>query len=456
MSETTGNKVFFVSLGCPKNRVDSEIMLGDLNQRDYEVVQDANEADVLVVNTCSFIEDARVESVDTIVELADVKTRSGGDKKLVVAGCLSQRYEKQLRAELPEVDVFVGTGDHWRIGDLLETREGQGPTARLEPLTAIGRPGYNYDQYSPRALTTDPWMAYVKIAEGCSQRCAFCIIPRLRGGAKSRNIADVVAEVRNLSEKHGVQEINLIAQDLTHYGNDLKDGTELEHLLAELAKIDSVRWFRLLYCYPHNFTDGLIDVIGRHDNIASYVDMPLQHISDHMLTVMRRRFSEKDTRALVKRMRAEIPGLVFRTTFIAGHPGETEDDFKRLYDFVEESRFERVGVFKYSREDGTRSAKMDDAVLGIVKQERNHKLMTLQRGISAEICESRVGQTLDVLIEGASKETDLLLQGRYYGQAPEIDGLTYIQEGWAEPGTVAKVEITEAGDYDLVGRIIEP
>jgi len=449
-------KVFFVSLGCPKNRVDSEIMLGDLKSRDYEVVQDAEDADVLVVNTCSFIEEARVESVDTIVELADVKTRTGGDKKLVVAGCLTQRYEKELRVELPEVDVFVGTGDHWRIGDLLAERGVQSAKQRLEaPLTAVGRPGYNYDQYAPRAITTDPWMAYVKIAEGCSQRCAFCIIPRLRGGAKSRTIDDVVAEVHNLAQL-GVKEINLIAQDLTHYGNDLKDGTELEHLLKELVKIDGVNWFRLLYCYPHNFTDGLIDVIAEHDTIASYVDMPLQHISDPMLTVMRRRFPEAETRALVKRMRERIPGLVFRTTFIAGHPGETEDDFKKLYDFVEESRFERVGVFKYSLEDGTKSAKMGDRVMGLVKEERYHQLMTLQKGISAEICESRVGQELDVLIEGPSKETDLLLQGRFYGQAPEIDGLTYINEGWAEPGTIAKVEITEAGDYDLVGCIVEP
>ncbi len=448
-------KVFFVSLGCPKNRVDSEIMLGDLKSRDYEVVQDADAADVLVVNTCSFIEEARVESVDTIVELADVKSRAGGHKKLVVAGCLTQRYEKELRNELPEVDVFVGTGDHWRIGDLLASRNMQSARDQLVPLSAVGRPGYNYDQYAPRAITTDAWTAYVKIAEGCSQRCAFCIIPRLRGGAKSRTIADVVAEVRNLAVV-GVKEINLIAQDLTHYGNDLKDGTELEHLLAELVKIDGVKWFRLLYCYPHNFTDGLIDLIAEHDTIASYVDMPLQHISDPMLTVMRRRFPEAETRALVKKMRQRIPDLVFRTTFIAGHPGETADDFKKLYDFVEESRFERVGVFKYSLEDGTRAARMDDRVMGIVKDERQHALMTLQRGISSELCEARVGEELEVLIEGPSKETDLLLQGRFYGQAPEIDGVTYINEGWAEPGTIARVAITESGDYDLVGGIVPP
>ena len=445
----TSSKVFFVSLGCPKNRVDSEIMLGELGQRDYEVVETKEEADVLVVNTCSFIEEAREESVDTILDLAQEKTESGKDKKLVVSGCLVQRYEDELRAEIPEVDLFLGTGDHWRIGEVLE----QGKTSK-GPQSFVGKPGYNYGALSPRIQTTQSWTSYVKIAEGCSQRCSFCIIPRLRGGQKSRIIADVEAEVRQLAAS-GVKEINLIAQDLTHYGHDLKNGTELSQLLERLVTIDGIEWIRLLYCYPHNFTDELIDIIAREDRIASYVDMPLQHISDNMLTVMRRRFSEADTRNLIKRMRDRIENLVFRTTFIVGHPGETDDDFKRLYDFVEESRFERVGVFKYSREDGTHSARRADHILGLLKQDRLHRLMELQKGISADLHSDMVGRTMKVLVEGVSDETDLLLQGRTYGQAPDIDGMTYINEGYAAPGSIVNCEIVDSGDYDLVARILE-
>jgi ribosomal protein S12 methylthiotransferase len=445
----TSSKVFFVSLGCPKNRVDSEIMLGELGQRDYEIVQTKEEADLLVVNTCSFIEDAREESVDTILDLAKEKTDSGQDKKLVVAGCLVQRYEDELKVEIPEVDLFLGTGDHWRIGEALDS----GQTGEA-PRSFVGKPGYNYGALSPRVQTTQSWTSYVKIAEGCSQRCSFCIIPRLRGGQKSRIMNDVEAEVRQLAQR-GVKEINLIAQDLTHYGSDLKNGTELSHLLERLVKIDGIEWIRLLYCYPHNFTDDLIDVIAREDRIASYVDMPLQHIADPMLTVMRRRFSEVDTRELIKKMRSRIDNLIFRTTFIVGHPGETDDDFKRLYDFVEESRFERVGVFKYSREDGTHAARRDDHVLGLVKEDRLHRLMALQKGISADLHTQMIGRTMDVLIEGVSDETDLLLQGRTYGQAPDIDGMTYINEGYAEPGSIVPCEIVHSGDYDLVARIIE-
>ena len=447
----SSSKVFFVSLGCPKNRVDSEIMLGELGQRDYEIVETKEEADLLVVNTCSFIEEAREESVDTILDLAQEKTESGANKKLVVSGCLVQRYEEELKVEIPEVDLFLGTGDHWRIGEVLD----QGKTAKPQgPQSFVGKPGYNYGALSPRIQTTQNWTSYVKIAEGCSQRCSFCIIPRLRGGQKSRIIADIEAEVRQLA-KAGVKEINLIAQDLTHYGSDLKNGTELSHLLERLVKIDGIEWIRLLYCYPHNFTDDLIDIIAREDRIASYVDMPLQHISDNMLTVMRRRFSEADTRELVRKMRDRIENLVFRTTFIVGHPGETDDDYKRLYDFVEESRFERVGVFKYSREDGTHAARRSDHILGLMKQDRLHRLMELQKGISADLHQQMVGRTMKVLIEGVSDETDLLLQGRTYGQAPDIDGMTYINEGYAPPGSIVSCEIVDSGDYDLVARILD-
>ena len=451
-TDQEGGKVFFVSLGCPKNQVDSELMLGDLAAHDYKVVDSADDADVLVVNTCSFVEEARAESVETILDLAHVKREHNDTKKLVVTGCLPQRYEAELRSELPEVDLFLGTGDIDTIG-----RELGAITGRELPVRSsrkIGRPGYNYDAYSPRVQTTPAWTSYVKIAEGCSQVCAFCIIPRLRGGQRSRAIADVVTEVRRLADR-GVVEINLIAQDLTHYGDDLKTSdANLSRLLTELVKIDGIHWIRLLYCYPHAFSDELIELIAHEPKIASYVDMPLQHIADPMLERMRRRFSEADTRSLCYKLRERVPELVFRTTFIVGHPGETQDEFERLYDFVKEMRFERMGAFKYSREDGTRSARMGEPVMGIVKDERHHRLMSLQKVISSEIHEEMIGTELDVLVEGVSDETDLLLQGRTYGQAPKIDGLTYINEGWAEPGTIARAEIVDAGDYDLVARLL--
>ncbi|MCB9727991.1 MAG: 30S ribosomal protein S12 methylthiotransferase RimO [Deltaproteobacteria bacterium] len=450
-----GGKVFFVSLGCPKNRVDSEIMLGELAARQYEVIDNAEEADLLVVNTCSFVEEAREESVDTILELARAKTESGDRKKLVVAGCLAQRYEADLTREIPEVDLFLGTGDHWRIGQILGAGGGAeaATPAEVAPRSVVGRPGYNYDAYSPRLLTTPAWSAYVKIAEGCSQVCAFCIIPRLRGGQKSRPIDDIVQEARLLAAG-GAVELNLIAQDLTHYGDERKDAASLEALLRELVKIDGVRWIRLLYCYPHGFSDGLVELIATEPKIAKYVDMPLQHIAQPMLERMRRRFSEDDTRRLVEKLRRDVPELTFRTTFIVGHPGETDEEFQTLYDFVAESRFERVGVFKYSREDGTRSARMDGQVMGIIKDERYHRLMTLQQGISSELHQAMVGRTVDVLVEGVSAETDLLLQGRTQGQAPDIDGVTYINEGFAPAGSLVRAEIVEAGDYDLVARIV--
>jgi ribosomal protein S12 methylthiotransferase len=461
VSETTtqGKKVFFVSLGCPKNRVDSEIMLGDLSSREYEMVETADEADVLVVNTCSFVEEAREESVDTILELAHEKTESSASKRLVVTGCLAQRYQEDLRTEIPEVDILLGTGDHWRIGALLDgdplpvvKGAKQAPTMG-GAMAVVGKPGHNYAAYMPRLRTTPKWTAYVKIAEGCSQRCAFCIIPRLRGGQKSRVIEDVLIEVRDLAAA-GVREINLIAQDLTHYGDDLKDETSLTELLKELVKVDGIHWFRLLYAYPHQFTDELIDLIASEEKIASYVDMPLQHIADPMLHRMRRRFSETDTRALVHKMRTRIPDLVFRTTFIVGHPGETAEEFEALYEFVRESRFERVGVFKYSSEEGTHSGRMVSSVMRIEAEDRYHRLMTLQQGISQELHEAMIGREIDVLVEGPSEETELLLQGRSWGQAPEIDGLTYINEGWAEPGSIVRAEIVDSGDYDLVARIL--
>ena len=445
MSPDPGKRLYFVSLGCPKNRVDSELMLGALAGEGYGIVQSKDEADVLVVNTCSFVEDARRESVDVICELAELKGERP-DRKLVVAGCLAQRYAADLKQEMPEVDLFVGTGEYHRIAELLK---------EPEPGTiAVERPYYVHDHFAPRVLTTPGYTAYLKVAEGCSQRCTFCIIPKLRGKARSRSIESVVREAQQLASL-GVVELNLIAQDLSHYGDDLKDGrTTLAALLRELVRVDGVRWIRLLYCYPHAFSDELVDVIATEKKVCKYVDIPLQHIQDEILARMQRRTTEKITRELLAKLRG-IPDMVLRTTFIVGHPGETNEHFEALYRFVEETEFDRVGVFRYSNEEGTRSARQPGKVPALVRTERYHRLMELQQGISRRRHEAMVGRTLEVLVEGLSEESDLLLQGRTAGQAPEIDGVTYIGEGTAglTAGDIVEAQIIDASDYDLVARV---
>ena len=443
-------RLYFVSLGCPKNRVDSEIMLGTLAGDGYRVVQSADEADVLVVNTCSFVEDARQESVDVICELADLKAARPG-RRLVVAGCLAQRYPEELRKELPEVDLFVGTGEYHRIGELLRA-----PDAGEGAGVAVARPYYVADHLAPRVLTTPSWTAYVKIAEGCSQRCTFCIIPKLRGKARSRSIESVVAEARSLAEQ-GVLELNLIAQDLTHYGDDLDDdGTTLAALLRELVKVDGLRWIRLLYCYPHAFTDELVELIASEPKICKYVDIPLQHVHDDLLARMQRRTTEAITRELLTKLR-QVPDMVIRTTFIVGHPGETPEHFAALCRFVEEMELDRVGVFRYSPEDGTRSARQAGAVSALVKAERYHRIMEIQQGISRRRQEAWVGRTVEVLVEGVSEESELVLQGRFHGQAPDIDGVTYVGLGETpiDIGTIVPARIVSTGDYDLVARHVD-
>jgi len=442
----TEKKVHFVSLGCPKNLVDGEVMLGTLSKEGYRVVGSPEDSDVIVVNTCSFVDEAKEESIESILEMASVK--ADGGQKLVVSGCLSQRYSDQLTEEMPEVDLFIGTGEYQRIGELLESEEA--------PRVAVGRPYYVADHDAPRVLSTPGYTSYVRIAEGCSQRCTFCIIPRLRGKARSRAIASVVEEVRELVNA-GVVEFNLIAQDLTHYGDDLKDGqTNLAALLRELVKIEGAHWFRLMYCYPHNFTDELVDLIRTEDKVCSYVDIPLQHVDDRMLARMQRRTTEEITRDLMKNLRS-IPGMVLRTTFIVGHPGETDESFEKLYQFVKEVKFDRMGVFRYSQEEQTKSARMEEQVPEDVKEERYHRLMTLQQEISRERMEALHGQEFEVVVEGLSDETDLLIQSRHYGQAPDIDGYTYLNEGveGVEKGDICRVEVVDTGDYDVVARVLE-
>lgn len=443
--ERSQKRIYFVSLGCPKNRVDSEVMLGTLLNDGYTVVSSPQESDVIVVNTCSFVEEAKEESIDTILEMVDL--RSQGGQKLVVSGCLAQRYHSELVEEMPEVDLFIGTGEYHRIADLLAENSA--------PRVAVGKPYYVSDHLAPRVLTTPQYSAYLRIAEGCSQRCTFCIIPQLRGKARSRPIDSVVAEARALAAQ-GVREVNLIAQDLTHYGDDLKEeNVTLARLLRQLVRVDGLSWIRLMYCYPHNFTDELVELIATEDKICKYIDMPLQHIHDDMLSRMQRRTTEKITRDLLTQLRA-VPDLVLRTTFIVGHPGETEIHFRSMCDFIQEFEFDRLGVFKYSQEEGTRSARQTDMVPNLVKLDRYHRLMELQQGISAKRMAGQVGRTMEVLVEGVSDETELLLQGRTYGQAPEIDGVTYINEGCegVRAGDIRLAEIVDAGDYDFVARLL--
>jgi ribosomal protein S12 methylthiotransferase len=464
MTAPTSQKVYFVSLGCPKNQVDTEVMLGQVRGAGHVLVDDPEGADVIVVNTCAFIDQAKEESVDTILEMAELK--KGACKSLVVTGCLAQRHAAELSAEIPEIDHILGSADFQGIAQALESTpaakpRGRGKGKRALPVVKVSEtPSYIYDHDAPRLRVGHRHSAYVKIAEGCDRPCSFCIIPKLRGPQRSRTIDDIVAEARALVAD-GARELNLIAQDLTRYGWDLGDGPEtrptLAQLLRALGQVDGADWIRLHYTFPSAFTDELIDAIAEEPRVVKYVDVPLQHIDDGMLKTMRRGHSAKVTYDLIERLRSRIDGVVIRTTFIAGHPGETEDGFKALCDFVGEARLDHVGVFPYSIESGTVSALLPHRVPPEVAQARAAHVMELQRAISRARNEARVGQVVDVLIDGLSDETDLLLQGRWWGQAPGIDGVTYVADGTAQPGDLVKARVTQASDYDLATSLeLEP
>ena len=437
--------IHFVSLGCPKNRVDTEVMLGVADHVGYQLVERAEDAQVIVVNTCGFIDAAKEESVETILEMGALR-EGGSCEKLVVAGCLSQRYPDQLASEMPEVDHFLGSSDMLKLGDVLSK-----PSARM----LVGNPAdFTLRATDPRRLSQGQHSAYVKIAEGCNRSCSFCTIPSFRGKQRSRPIEDVVAEVQALVSL-GTKEINLISQDTVAYGRDLKDGTDLTKLVEAIAEVDGLRWVRIFYLYPETLRDSLIEVIAEHPKVLPYVDMPLQHASDAMLRRMKRGHGGDRLRRVVDRLRTRIDELVFRTAFIVGHPGETDADFDELLEFVRWARFDRVGVFRYSREEGTASGGMDEVVEDAVIASRHRRLMAAQRPISRERMEQMVGQTLEVLVEGVSDESDLLLQGRWWGQAPEIDGHVYLANGTAQPGELRQALVTRAADYDLVADLFD-
>ena len=442
-------KVSMVSLGCAKNLVDAEVMLGHLPAERFEIVTDESQAEIIIVNTCAFISDAKEESVETILEVADHKL-NGNCRLLVVTGCLPQRYAAELAADLPEVDIFIGTGELPRLVELIDAHQEQGGA-----LQAIGVPHYLYDHTTPRVKSSPFYSTYVKIAEGCDNYCSYCIIPQLRGPLRSRSIESVVSEVTGLVAD-GVKEINLIAQDLTAFGLDRKDGSTLAGLLRELVKIDGLHWLRLLYAYPDGISDELIELIATEEKICNYLDVPFQHISDTILGLMNRRIDQQAIRGLVERLRRAIPDLTLRTSFIVGFPGETEQQFAELLAFVKEGHFDRVGVFRYSREEGTSAATLPDQVAERTKKSRMDKLMKAQQRVSFRRNRALVDHIEPVLVEGYSEETDLLLSGRSVRQAPDIDGQVYITDGQAEIGDIVPLRITDSSDYDLIGEIVDP
>jgi ribosomal protein S12 methylthiotransferase len=445
-------KVGFVSLGCPKNLVDSEVMMGILARAGYELTPRADEADVLVVNTCSFIEPAQQESVNSILEMAEYK-KSGRAQKLIVAGCMVERYRNQICEQIPEVDAVIGTGE---VEQILAACEGEVSAGGDES------PAYLYHDLTPRILTTPRHTAYIKINEGCDHPCTFCVIPQLRGKFRSRRFESVVREAENLAAA-GVREVSLIGQDTTYYGEDLGLRDGLPTLIERLARIENLHWIRFLYCYPNRVTQKLLDTIAAHPRLAKYLDIPLQHASRSVLARMKRGSSADTFLKMLERIRKTIPGVSIRTSFIVGFPGETDAEFHELCHFVRAAEFDWMGVFSYSDEDAAKSFSLDEKIDAKTIARRRNKLMSIQKKISARKLRGRVGQRLQVMLEGPSKDTELIWEARLEGMAPDIDGRVYITEfeGVNEaadlpaPGSLATVEITSAKDYDLIGRAVE-
>jgi ribosomal protein S12 methylthiotransferase len=450
-------KVGFVSLGCPKNLVDSEVMMGILTRAGYEITPRAGDADVLVVNTCSFIAPAQQESVQSILEMAEYK-KFGRAQKLIVAGCMVERYRNDIRAQIPEVDAIIGTGE---VDKILEACAGQLHAAGSDGNNA-SLPTYLYHDLTPRVLATPRHTAYIKINEGCDHPCTFCVIPQLRGKFRSRRFESVVREAENLAAA-GVREISLIGQDTTFYGEDLGLRDGLPILLERLARIEDLNWIRFLYCYPNRITPRLLDTIASHLRLAKYLDVPLQHASRSVLARMKRGSSGDVFLKMLERARKAIPGVSIRTSFIVGFPGETEKDFRELCDFVRAAEFDWMGVFAYSDEDTSKSFALENKVDEETIARRRNSLMSIQKKISAGKLRKRVGQRLQVMLEGPSKDTDLIWEARLEGMAPEIDGKVYITEfegvseadQLPEPGTMATAEVTESNDYDLIARAEE-
>jgi ribosomal protein S12 methylthiotransferase len=449
-SSTRPKRVYLETLGCAKNRVDSEIMLGALGRQGYAFTDDPAQAQVIIVNTCAFLTSASEESIGRLLDLSDYKS-SGSCEKLVSAGCLSERYRGALLGEIPELDGVLGSSNFHEIPALLDDLYAgvEGGRVRL-----LGKPHYAHFERQERVQTTPRHYVYVKIAEGCSNMCSFCNIPFLRGYFSSRDTGSIVEEIAGHAAR-GVKEINIISQDTSSYGVDRKDGTSLLGLMRAIDEIDGAFWVRLFYAYPNTFGEPELEALAASQHLVPYLDMPFQHINDGVLREMNRRITERAIRAKLEQLRKRIPHIALRTTFITGFPGEGETEFEQLLAFVREGWFDHVGVFAYSHEDNIKSAKLGDPVPARVKRLRRQALMEAQQGVSRARNAARIGTILEVLVEGASPETDLLLQGRAAFQGPEVDGVVLINEGEATAGAFHRVEITEAHDYDLVGRIAE-
>lgn len=453
------SSVYFVSLGCPKNLVDSQVMLGLLEKERYTITEKAENAEVIIVNTCSFIQASKEESIETILEMAQLK-EEGHCKVLVASGCLSQRYSKELEKEMPEVDLFIGTGQYHRITELLD-KHGQAKAigAPLPERSYIDQPAFIHTEKDPRIQTGPRYSAYLKLSEGCNRRCAFCIIPTLRGNVRSRTVESLIEEAQNLAQQ-GVRELNLVAQDLTEYGMEWKYRESLETLLPRLCQVEGIDWIRLHYIYPDQFSDELISIVAREPKIVKYLDMPIQHTNDRVLKSMNRRLTKAKLFSLVEKLRALVPGIVFRTSIIVGFPGETEEEFVELCDDLQKLNLDHVGVFRYSKEEGTKAALMEGQIHPATKRRRAKKLIEILQSQSLANHQKYVGQTVSVLIEGPSQETELLIQGRMPTQAQEIDGhvlindLDQVDGSTLKPGDLVEVEITEALPHDLLGKAI--
>ena len=442
-------KLGYVSLGCAKNLVDTEIMLGALKDNGYEITETLDEAEIIIVNTCTFIEKAKQESINTILEMSEYK-QFGSCRGLIVAGCLSQQYQEELFAEIPEIDALIGTGSWNRIMEAIEAIDDGKRICIMDSITNI------YNERMPRMQTTPTYSAYVKIAEGCDNGCTFCIIPKVRGAYRSRTIESIVEEVERLAAM-GVKEINLIAQDTTSYGSDLNNGKPmLAELLKALVKVEGIEWYRLLYLYPKYFTDELLDLIVAEPKICNYIDLPLQHINDDILRRMNRKDRKADIVNLLQKVRSKASHVTLRTSLIVGFPGETDEQFEELCEFVKDVRFDNMGVFTYSQEDGTPAGAMNDQVPEEVKEERYHALMAIQAAISEENNRDLEGTEHEAIIEEISEDEHghLLAKGRLETQAPDVDGNMYIEDvAGLEVGQIVPVTVAQGFAYDVVADV---
>jgi ribosomal protein S12 methylthiotransferase len=443
-------KLGMVSLGCPKNAVDTELVLGDLQGDEYEITSDQKEADIIIVNTCGFIESSKKESIDAILEMAALKT-NGQCKKLVVTGCLSERYSDELLKEIPEIDHMLGVNQYPRLKQILKESDS---LIENTSINHVHEPAEYFESYMNRVLTTPFYSAYLKLGEGCSNKCAFCIIPKIRGQFRSRSPESIISEAEYFAQ-HGVKEFNLISQDTTMYGVDLKMKNGLVQLLKSLSKIKGIEWMRLFYCYPTFINSELIEYIASEEKVCNYVDVPLQHTHDFMLKRMKRQETEKGVRRMIDELRTKVPGIALRTTFITGFPGETDEHFNHLLEFVREIEFDHMGIFTYFHEEGTTAYNYQDLVPNEIAISRRDELMKIQQEINRRRNKARIGEILPVLIEGTDADEEYLVTGRLSTQAPDIDGQVIIEESDVEIGQILPMLITGSTDYDLVARQAE-